>query len=250
MQNTDFERLYTHISKDVARRIRAGEFVVGDRLPAERVLAENYKVSRPTVREAVIALEVDGLVEVRMGAGVFVTATTPKTGHAAYPDMGPFELLEARRSIEGEAAALAAVRIKPDMLVRLEDFATVMRLASPSEYEVSEQADREFHVDIARATENSGMVAAVEMLWEARLRSPQYQLMSKKAHEAGIVPRFDEHRAICEALKAGDPIAARDAMRSHISRVLDSFMELTEIDEIEQVRQRVAASRSRFAGQA
>ncbi|RYE94190.1 MAG: GntR family transcriptional regulator, partial [Oxalobacteraceae bacterium] len=94
------KRLYETVFNDLSRRISSGEFEVGSRLPAERILSERFGVSRPTIREAMIALEVDGLVSVRMGLGVFVIAATPKGGSASPVDMGPFELLEARRAIE------------------------------------------------------------------------------------------------------------------------------------------------------
>ena len=95
-------RLYERVAEDLAGRIAAAEFMLGRRLPSERDLAQSYAVSRPTIREAIIALDLDGLVEVRVGSGVYVTARLPRGGEAGAMDVGPFELLEARRAIEGE----------------------------------------------------------------------------------------------------------------------------------------------------
>lgn len=240
-------RLYERVSRDLAERIAAGEHPVGRRLPAERVLAQTYGVSRPTVREAIIALELDGLVEVRMGSGVYVVAATPAGGSAGRADVGPFELLEARRAIEGEACALAAARITADDLGTLAALVEEMRGANGRDVDRSERADRRFHLVIAEATQNSAMRAAVEALWDARDRSPQYRLMSDKAHAAGVVPRIDEHHAIIEGLRSGDPAAARAAMRDHLTRVLDSVLEATEVQELEQARERVAEQRRRYA---
>ncbi|WP_230769375.1 FadR/GntR family transcriptional regulator [Sphingomonas sp. Leaf4] len=237
-------RLYVKVSADIARQITEGDYAIGARLPPERVLAQTYGVSRPTVREAIIALEVDGMVEVRMGSGVYVVASVPRGGIAAYPDMGPFEVLEARRAVEGEVATIAAGRITPDALAELDGL--LAEMAAAEDYQVSERADRDFHLAIARATGNSGFVAVIDMLWQARNRSPQYLLMSEKAHAAGVFPRHDEHVAILDALRSGDGARAGQAMRGHITRVLESFMHATEINEVERMRQRFARERERF----
>lgn len=244
MTETNPQRLYASVSRDLALRIGEGEFPIGSRLPPERTLSEHYHVSRPTIREAVIALEVDGLVQTRMGAGVYVISLTPKGGHAAPVDMGPFELLEARRSIEGEACAIAARRIDDTKLRELTELLSVMAAGDPVE---SEAADEKFHLVIARASENSGIYAAIEMLFEARHRSPQYRLMSDKAHDAGVYPRVDEHQAILDALRAQDAKGARAAMRRHLARVLDSFMETTASMEVERINAIVSDQRNRYA---
>src|ERR1700761_1060991 len=115
----DTRRLYEQIAQKLARDIAIGRDELGQRLPSERELAQTFSVSRPTVREAIIALELDGLVDVRTGSGVYVIARRPKGGKAGATDVGPFELLEARHAFEGEACALAAVRINADQLAQL-----------------------------------------------------------------------------------------------------------------------------------
>lgn len=240
-------RLYERVSDDLADRIASGAYLVGQRLPSERVLAQTYSVSRPTVREAIIALELDGLVEVRMGSGVYVTSSTPHGGKAIEADVGPFELLEARRAIEGEACALAAIRITDAELDALTALIAEMQDENGRDIGRSEDADRRFHVLIAAATQNSPMVDAVEALWDARARSPQYKLLSDKAHAAGVIPRIDEHSLVVEALRTRDPERARAAMRGHLTRVLESIMEATEVHEMEQARARVAQQRRRYS---
>src|SRR3982750_619857 len=88
-------RLYEQIAQQLAQAIADGKYEVGQRLPSERELAQTFEVSRPTVREAIIALELDGLVEVRLSSGVYVTSATPRGGKAAVTDVGPFALLGA-----------------------------------------------------------------------------------------------------------------------------------------------------------
>jgi len=247
MSQPEFRRLYTRISREIGRKIMSGVYAVGERLPPERVLASSYGVSRPTVREAIIALEVDGLVEVRMGSGVYVVTTSPKGGSRVEPDMGPFELLEARRAIEGETCALAAQRVSEEELSQLQNYLDIMARLASDNVDECEQADLNFHLCIARASQNGGLLAAVDMLWQARLRSPQYQLMSTKAHAAGVFPRHDEHVAILDALRSGNSEMAKAAMRNHISRVLEEFMAATEVHELEEARRRVEHQRRRFA---
>lgn len=236
-------RLYERIARDIAAKIEKGHYAIGERLPAERHLAQSYSVSRPTIREAMFALELDGLVEVRMGSGVYVTARSPRSGSPTETDMGPFELLEARRVIEGETCALAASRIGEDTLVELERLIAVMGEADVAR---AEAADRQFHETIAAATENSALLASVQMLWDARERSLQYRLLAQKAHGAGIAPSFDEHGRILKALKAHDPERARAAMHRHLERVIEALLRATEVHELEQVRARVSAKRKRY----
>ena len=95
-------RLYERIAQGIAAGIARGDYAIGQRLPSERDLAQQFEVSRTTVRDAMIALELDGLVEVRTGSGVYVINTAPPAGVPSARDIGPFELLEARRAIEGE----------------------------------------------------------------------------------------------------------------------------------------------------
>src|SRR5882672_2706520 len=114
-------RLYKRVADELRAAILAGTYVSGRRLPAERELAEMYSVSRPIVREAVIALELQGLVEVRVGAGAFVLEPAERMrGSGPELTIGSFELMEARKVIESETAALAATLVDDEQLERLE----------------------------------------------------------------------------------------------------------------------------------
>jgi DNA-binding FadR family transcriptional regulator len=245
---TPSNRIYARVSGNLQERIANGEFEIGARLPPERELAQAYNVSRPTIREAIIALEVDGVVSVRQGSGVYVTAKKPRTGIPGETDIGPFELLEARRAIESEACALAATQIETAQLLQLDALVEEMRSDNlGNDIAHSEQVDRRFHVLIAQASGNSAMVAVVDMLWDIRFRSPQSRMLTTKAHAAGVKPRVEEHVAIVDALKRGDPEHARAAMQLHLGRVLDTLLETTEIDEVDQARERVQQKRKRYS---
>jgi DNA-binding FadR family transcriptional regulator len=221
---------------------------LGQRLPSERELAQSFGVSRPTVREAIIALELDGLVDVRLGSGVYVKNRQPPVGQEQAKDIGPFELLEARHAIEGEACALAALRIDDAQLEQLSALIAEMRVDNrQNEILMSEEADRRFHELIAASTQNSGFIAAVQMLWDARARSPQSHLMDDKSRARGLKPPIEEHAAILRALKKRDPEAARAAMQKHISRVIEDMLEVTEVKEIERARALAAEKRRRYS---
>src|SRR3954469_14727523 len=118
LQAVENRRLYRQIADQIAALIDGGEYDVGQRLPPERDLAKQLGVSRPSVREALIALEVAGLVEVRIGSGIYVLGpggkpeSEPNAGAPVSTEVhalaGPFELMRARYTIESECAALAA----------------------------------------------------------------------------------------------------------------------------------------------
>lgn len=245
---TEPRRLYEQIAHKLAKAIAEGEYEVGQRLPSERELAQSFRVSRPTVREAIIALELDGLVEVRVGSGVYVASRQPPEGREGDKDIGPFELLEARHAIEGEAAALAALRIDDEQLEQLSALIAEMRDDNrQNEILMSEEADRRFHELIATATQNSGIISAVQMLWDARARSPQSHSMDNKSRAQGNKPPIDEHNAILRALKRRDPDAARSAMHEHISRVIEDMLKVTEVEEMERARAAAAEKRRRYS---
>lgn len=244
------KRLYEQVADKLTAKIAAGDYRVGDRLPSERDLAAAFGVSRPTVREAVIALELDGLVDVRTGSGVYVTARTPKTGSPGVTDIGPFELLEARKGVEGEAAALAALRISDQELAELDALVAEMEAENERDVVLSEDADRRFHMTIARATQNSAMIAMVELLWDTRTRSPQSVRFLEHVRAHGVKPIIKEHAGILDALRQRDPQAARQAMRDHLGSVIEGVLQATEVEAVEKARAAVAAQRRRFAGKA
>jgi DNA-binding FadR family transcriptional regulator len=173
-------------------------------------------------------------------------AKSPRGGQAAVTDIGPFELLEARRAFEGEACAIAASRIRDNDVAELE--ALLHEMDFSGDILAAEDADRRFHVRIAEITGNSAIHAVVEMLWEARDRSPQYRFLTDKAHEARVFPRDDEHAKILDALRSRDSAKARSAMRSHITGVVDSLLKATEVHELEQAKARVDEQRRKLAG--
>ncbi|MGK6357124.1 FadR/GntR family transcriptional regulator [Sphingomonas sp. DT-207] len=236
-------KLYQVIAEKIAGGIIEGRFPPGNRLPSERELAEDFGVSRPTIREAMIALEIRGLVEARHGSGIYVTHA-PATGGSPELDVGAFELIEARVVFEGEAAALAATSIDEAALGELERLLGAMD--DGAEGPSALDADRRFHLLIAQATGNSLVRSVVEMLWDVRERSPLCVNMFERARREGVTPRADEHRLIVEALRARDPQRAREAMRAHLSRVTEDLLEATKLDLLQRAEAEAEAQRSRI----
>lgn len=244
VRNLGQDRLYQELARKLIKVLESGAYGVGDRLPAERELAIEYDVSRPTVREAIIALEVQGLVEVRVGSGAYVKRLPSADDQPGF-NVTAFELTEARLLLEGEAAALAATQITPSEIKALE--ALVDEIAAENRREGGqEESDRAFHLAIAHATRNTALVNLVEELWRLRATSPESALLHEKARTANVKPVVDEHSAIVAALKANDPVAARAAMRTHLSAVLDSLLFATEERAIAEARQAVASKRARY----
>jgi|SRR6478672_1034031 len=230
------KKLYQQVAGALASAISAGEYPVGSRLPAERELAETFGVSRPTVREAMIALEMRGIVEARHGSGIYVIENGAAGVTAPDLDIGAFELTEARRLFEGEACALAATSISDDELAELEVLLGEMVGENTLATSIGEQADRRFHLLIAAATRNAAIVMVVETLWDLRYRSPLCATMLARAREVGVRPLIEDHRDILDALARRNPKAARDAMRAHLGRVIQDLLTATEFDALDRAR--------------
>lgn len=181
MEITESRRLYQQLAAELKDRIEQGVYLVGDKLPAERFIADEKSVSRTVVREAIIMLEVEGYVEVRKGSGIHVISSQAK--HSPTPDeslefasYGPFELLQARQLIESNIAEFAATQVtKQDImkLMEIQDHARKEKCFRDSEW------DLQFHVQVALATQNTALAAIVEKMWTQRVHNPYW----KKLHD-------------------------------------------------------------------
>ena len=239
------DRLYQDLARNLLEALASGLYPVGARLPAERELALKYNVSRPTVREAIIALEVQGLVEVKVGSGAYVLRLPGKEDLPGF-DISAFELTEARLMFEGEAAALAATQISDEEIAEIERL--VVEIARENnDPRGAEKADRAFHLAIARATRNGAVQDAIARLWDLRVTSPEAALLHEKARTANIKPVVDEHTAILEALRSHNPSGARAAMRNHLSQVIESLLFATEERQIAEARKAAQAKRDRYS---
>jgi len=239
-------RRYQQVAATIERAIAEGRYPAGQRLASERDLAEEFGVSRPTIRRAVIALEMRGLLEARQGSGVYVHQIGSPASSPKDLDIGAFDQAEARRLFEGEVAALAATLITDEELAFLETLVVEMNNEAATK-EQSELADRQFHITIAQATRNNAIVRVVENTWDLRYRSRLCMQMLERARDVRRRPLKDEHQEIIESLRTRDPKAARAAMQAHLGGLIENLLLTAELDAMERTRERLAAKREEIA---
>jgi GntR family transcriptional repressor for pyruvate dehydrogenase complex len=216
-------RLSEEVGNDLRRRIAAGEFPPGGRLPTEKSLGESFGVSRAVVREAIAGLKADGLIETRQGSGARVVEA-PKTLNLRFwqgegPALGELrDIYELRAMVEGTVAELAARRRNRGDVAAMRRCLKAMQAALAAGGDGSE-ADDDFHIAIAAATRNGYVSRLVEFL--GRHFSDTRKLVWKTRIEAGAGDEGQrlaqgEHQALFEAIAAGDAEGARAAALAHL----------------------------------
>lgn len=216
-------RLYQQVSQQIEHLILGGIFGVGDRLPPEQELSRQFQVSRPTIREALIALEVAGVVEVRNGNGSFVLAL-PAQERSNDQGPGPFEQFEARELIECEVAARAAQVITLEIIAKLEALVAEMERNYPH----SRLADSEgfrFHVTLAKSCGNSYLAGVVEELWTLRSGELWFALRNRLLQTSHRQHAIVSRRMLIEALRVRDSDGARAAMKRMLARAKEIYFE-------------------------
>jgi DNA-binding FadR family transcriptional regulator len=215
------QRLYQQISQLLMTHIREGQFVPGQVLPAERDLAKQLGVSRSSVREALIALEISGWVEIRVGNGVFVCSALPETATTLNSDdVSVEDLLKARQVIESELAALAATTATDAQLRKLAALAKQMEKKITDD-KAFHELDMQFHVLIGKLTSNPLLAEVVQNLWEGHYSPVFLRLEHHYAHDELVKLWVHDHRMIVNAIARRDPKGARTAMRKHLKNVLE-----------------------------
>jgi GntR family transcriptional repressor for pyruvate dehydrogenase complex len=225
----DFEvvrrnKVYEEVARQIERLILK-KLKPGDKLPAERELAEMLKVSRGSIRDAIRSLELIGLLEPRQGTGTIVRSTTAETPFAnalKRRKESVSELLDFRKMLEPPLAARAATHASPEEIVEME--AILLRQEEREKQgESSVAEDAEFHYNVALASGNSVVLKVIDILMdllrETRARSLQVEGRSRKS--------LDGHRRILAAIQRHDSETAKSAMLRHIEDVeeivLDHF---------------------------
>lgn len=225
-------RLFWQIVQGIEKSIKDGEYTVGSRLPAERELAEKFNVSRPTIREAIIALEVRGKVEVKTGSGVYVLESYSLDEQA----INAFELTQARALIEGEVAALAATTINEDELKALAE--TLETMEKSDDPDSIDESDKMFHSIISSATRNEAMILSVKNLWKLRASTRDIIEDYKNVCSGDNKQTLEEHTAIYRALKEKDAAKARLAMHQHFNRLINTLFDAIETKALAEVQRK------------
>ncbi|RKF20060.1 FCD domain-containing protein [Alginatibacterium sediminis] len=237
------KRLYQEVGIALKDRIEAGEFIVGDKLPAEREIAEMMNVSRSVVREALIMLELQEIVNVRKGSGVYVTHlpsdTVSDEAHKhkqldhSTSDVGPFELLQARQFLESRIAEFAATQVTKNDISRLKQALEMERSHLENDSQ-DYDGDEMFHIAIAEASQNSVLADMVKDLWVRRNNSSMWQQLHVHISNQDYRKKWlHDHEKILAALQRKDPAAARDAMWQHLENVKQTLLGFSDVDHPE-----------------
>jgi GntR family transcriptional repressor for pyruvate dehydrogenase complex len=215
------ERLYEQIVNQIEARIAAGDLKVGDRLPSEFELAEQFEVSRTAIREAVKILRQKGLVDILPGKGTYVTNGTPVAMQQSLDMLRKFgsmegylHLVEVREIMEPQIAALAATRITGEYIKAMQEAYDTMEISADNA-DLFVEADLDFHLALAEATQNPLIPALMDtIIGLLREQRKQTALV-----EGGLQRGQSHHKKILEAIVKHDPQAARTAMQHHLEQV-------------------------------
>lgn len=218
-------RLYQQVADQIRALVQSGAFTDGDRLPAERELALQLGVSRPSLREALIALEIEGAVEIRMGSGIYVVpASKARSSRLAAIGESPVELMQARAVVEGAVTLLAAPQITPEVLALLRAALASMR-AEIEEGRTPTDHDRQFHMTIAEQSGNHVLSRIVGDLFDERHSPISSQFRSRFETRETWRLAAAEHEAILGALEMRDALLAQAMMHAHLEQSKRRWLE-------------------------
>ncbi|MBI0330119.1 FadR/GntR family transcriptional regulator [Burkholderia plantarii] len=228
-QPIETKRLYSQIAAQITELIEAGEFIVGERLPAERDLSARLGVSRSSLREALIALEIEGTVEVRSGSGIFVRQRGANAAAAAAPApqsaamapaarmqaVSPFDVIRARAYLEPEIAVQAVRHASDAQIETVLGWLDRLRGSKVGDPQLNEY-DRQFHLSLAEASGNSAYVVLLDQLWIHRT-TPLYMTLEQHFLSAPWwAESMEEHEEIYAALNERDVRRISLAMGLHM----------------------------------
>lgn len=224
LQAVSSKKLYIQIADQIRGLVDSGKAQSGQQLPAERELAEQLGVSRPTVREALIALEVAGLIEIRVGVGAFVRARAGASVDIPANNHSPLEIMDARLLIEPHVAGLAATTAEADAIAEMETLIAGMRL-EVEQGRWSATSDQRLHMIIAENCGNQMLREILFSLWSARSEGLDLQFHQHLSSIAALRRRIlADHAAVVQAIAAGDVTAANRAMKQHLTYVRKAML--------------------------
>jgi DNA-binding FadR family transcriptional regulator len=220
------KQTYEQVSERIRSGIRNGHFAPDERLPSERELATRFRVSRPAVREAIGALENQGLVTTRPDSGTYVSSdalqqlSAPSTADDA--DFSPTSTLDLRLILEPAIARRAALHPRPDALAEqyLAQMESITDISDPEQCELWNTSDRLFHRQIAAMTGDPLLVKIADEVAKTMDQPLWKRLKDDGIYDAKRVQLYvSEHRLIYEAIVCGDADAAAMYVEQHIKRV-------------------------------
>jgi len=224
-------RRYQEIAENLREMIAAGGYRAGDRIMTERQIAERLSVGRSVAREAILLLEIEGLLDVRKGSGIYLKQVDAESLSSHVNDIGPFELIQARQLLESAVAGFAALTVTKSDILRMRE-ALDQERASIESGQLDYSGDELFHRLIAEATQNSILVDTIRDLWEKRARSRMWERLHDRIFETDYrLGWLDDHGLILAALQKRDPEAARRAMWQHLENVRVTLLTLSDDED-------------------
>ena len=214
-------KIYEQIVDQIGQLVAKGQLKPGDRLPSERELVERFQVSRASIREAISALEMMGLIEVRSGEGTYIrqvnieSVVTPLAWMLFIEKDTDLELYEARKILEVQAAGLAAERAEEDEIIEMFEALEIMRRDLES-HQLGEDADHHFHYAIARASHNKILFRLMNTLSDTMRKALKSSRSRLYEHEETPEKLYNEHHLIYEAIKNHNVEKAQKLMLEHL----------------------------------
>lgn len=215
-------------------------YLPGSRLPPEREIAEILNVTRTVVREALIMLEIKGLVDVRRGAGIYVldrvdAQASEGMNSQVFNDAGPFEMLQARQLLESNIAEFAALQATREDIIKMRQALQLEeRELASSDPGGTESGDMQFHLAIAEATHNSMLVELFRQSWQWRENNPMWSQLHRHLRDTHYRKEWlVDHKQILAALIKKDSRAAKLAMWHHLENVKQRLLEFSNVDDID-----------------
>ena len=228
------KKQYQEIGEDLRQQIIQGQYPVGSRLPPERNIAEKYGVSRTIVREALLMLELQGVVDIRQGSGVYVmripSDVDEEEERLLNSDIGPFEMLQARQLLESNIAAFAA------KMATKADIDNLRRILEQEQRAIAvndtgQDNNKLFHLVLAGASQNQMLLSPVEGIWLQMNSSPLWQQLRGHIETRSYRLKWmGDHQTILAALRRRDVMGAWQAMFQHLENLKHSLMELSDAD--------------------
>ncbi|PXV95692.1 GntR family transcriptional regulator [Lachnotalea glycerini] len=213
-------KVYEQVIEQIKEMIDKGTLKKGDKLPSERDLVEQLQVSRASIREALRALEVIGLIECRQGEGNFIKSSfqdnlfEPLSIMFMLEGINSEEILELRKILEVGASGLAAKRITKEQLMELKEI--IKRFEDCEDEEVNVTIDKEFHYKIAEYSGNAlifNILRTVSILVDDFIKDARKLIIVQKENREVL---FSQHKEIYVAIELHNSVAARRAMREHL----------------------------------
>lgn len=213
-------KVYEQVIEQIKNMIIDGTLKKGDKLPSERDLVEHLQVSRTSIREALRALQIIGLVECRQGEGNYIRESfenslfEPLSMMFMLQKSSSSEIMEIRKIIEVETAALASQRITDEELQHMKILLDTIKSSADEGDKV--KADKEFHYEIAKASRNYliiNILNAISSLMDEFIKDARRRILVEEDNREGLVKQHDD---IYKGLKSRNPKKASEAMKRHL----------------------------------